>query len=54
MDVILKWIGGGTVAAALVLSGIAIGGNSKAAVAPLRILAPSTVTKLGQNPLLHE
>ena len=30
MDVILKWIGGGTVAAALVLSGIAIGGSATA------------------------
>ena len=30
MDVILKWIGGGTVAAALVLAGIAIGGRATA------------------------
>ncbi len=30
MDVSLKWIGGGTVAAALVLSGIAIGGSATA------------------------
>ncbi len=30
MDVILKWIGGGTVAAALVLAGIAIGGSATA------------------------
>ncbi len=30
MDVILKWIGGGTVAAALVLAGVAIGGSATA------------------------
>ena len=30
MDVILKWIGGGTVAAALVLAGVAIGGTATA------------------------
>ncbi|KWV95626.1 L,D-transpeptidase family protein [Erythrobacter sp. AP23] len=30
MDVILKWIGGGTVAAALVLAGVAIGGRATA------------------------
>ncbi|MEX0343267.1 MAG: L,D-transpeptidase family protein [Erythrobacter sp.] len=30
MDVILKWIGGGTVAAALVLAGVALGGRATA------------------------
>ncbi|QYJ07888.1 L,D-transpeptidase family protein [Qipengyuania flava] len=30
MDVILKWIGGGTVAAALVLAGVAVGGRAVA------------------------
>ena len=30
MDVILKWIGGGTVVAALVLAGVAVGGRATA------------------------
>lgn len=44
MDVILKWIGGGTVAAALVLAGVAFAGRATAededAAAPSRASAP--------------
>ncbi len=40
MDVILKWIGGGTVAAALVLAGVAIGGRATAENEPVSASQP--------------
>ena len=40
MDVILKWIGGGTVAAALVLAGVALGGRATAENEPSVVEAP--------------
>ena len=43
MDVILKWIGGGTVAAALVLAGIAIGGSATAEGERSASSAPETL-----------
>lgn len=48
MDVILKWIGGGTVAAALVLAGVAVGGRAVAEnepAAPVAAVEPEPEAK---------
>ena len=51
MDVILKWIGGGTVVAALVLAGVAMGGRATAEAETPEVVAAAPEPDLVEQPI---
>ena len=51
MDVILKWIGGGTVVAALVLAGVAVGGRATAEAETPEVVAAAPEPDLVEQPI---
>jgi hypothetical protein len=51
MDVILKWIGGGTVVAALVLAGVAMGGRATAEAETPEVVAAAPEPELVGQPI---